>query len=88
MEVEAPDEYTKRPLWGRYPCQEALAKIGKPSEWRLIEILSRTEREEVKAAALKVIQDIEGWRGAVFARLLQNFSRRRGSQAALSRAFL
>lgn len=53
-------------LWGAYPCQEALAKIGKPAQWRLIETLTGEAGDEVKAAALKVIQKIEGWRGAVF----------------------
>lgn len=66
VKAEVPETYTKEPLWGANPCQEALAKIGKPAEWQLIEILTGNEREEVKAAALKVIQKIEGWRGAVF----------------------
>jgi hypothetical protein len=63
--ADVPTHYTRIPLWGPYPCQDALAKIGKPAEWRLIQLLSGTESNEMKAGALKVIQHIEGWRGAV-----------------------
>lgn len=66
LQVESPERYTKTPLWGPYPCQDALAKIGKAAEDVLLETLAGHSGHEVKAAALKVLQRIEGWRGAVF----------------------
>jgi hypothetical protein len=67
LEADVPAAITKRPRWGPFPCQEALIKIGKPVESQLMKILADPSRAEaMKAAALHVLQSIEGWRGAVY----------------------
>jgi hypothetical protein len=66
VKVSAAEEDTRIPLWRTYPCQEALARMGKPAEFQLIEILSGSESEQMKAGALNVFREIEGWPGTVF----------------------
>jgi hypothetical protein len=65
VQADVPERYTSLPLWGRYPCQEALARIGKPAERSLFAVLSRSGDVELRASILKVLELIEGRRGAV-----------------------
>lgn len=90
VEADVPTQNTRIPLWGRYPCQDALAKIGKPTEHTLLELLSSSASDQAKNAALKILQHIEGWRGAVFV-LEQAWERagleeRKGLEKALQQA--
>jgi HEAT repeat protein len=66
VEVSVDEASTRRPLWGKFPCQDALAKMGKPAEFQLIDILSNSESESVRAGAFDVLRKIEGWRGTIF----------------------
>jgi hypothetical protein len=65
VKVSVPMEQTRKRLWGPYPCQDALVKIGGASRYYLVELLGGAEGEEKKAGALRVLQHIYGRRGAV-----------------------
>ena len=66
VKAEVPPAFTRTPPWGQFPCQEALASIGKRAEHGIIDVLSKPASDETRVAALHVLQSLEGWRGAVF----------------------
>jgi hypothetical protein len=76
-----------RRLWTQFPCQEALVKIGYSSERHLIDALAQETHEARRSAELKVLQEIEGPRGAVLA-LEQRWKGAEGAEKAALEAAL
>lgn len=92
VEVATPMEYTRIPLWGKHPCQEALAKLGPQARGVTIRLLSKPGSAKLRSAALRVLQVAEGSKGAVrvLGGALEGASpeQRRGLEEALALARL
>lgn len=66
LKVENRGELEKIPLWRQYPCQEAIARIGKPAERALIQLLVDTDKDDVQELVVQAFIYIEGRDGAEF----------------------
>jgi HEAT repeat protein len=53
-------EKSKIPLWGRFPCMEALVYIGRPAREKLVHLLATREEKTVRQQALEALISIEG----------------------------
>jgi HEAT repeat protein len=54
------DDGEKIPLWGYYPCQEALSKIGRPAERALIAVLASSDDPRRRDGAFETLRSLKG----------------------------
>jgi len=58
LKSEIDDPYTKLPLWGPYPAQQALMKIGHKAIPEMIKILKDSNEEKRRELACGVISEV------------------------------
>ena len=60
LEAQIPDELTEKPLWLKYPAQEALVKCGNRSIRYMLENIESSDNELIQKLSIEVIWQVMG----------------------------